>query len=945
MSGTISEIYDWAAKNPALVISGLSLTVATLGFLLTHFARFRAGFKHTALTVGGWLGFTRARYKASFLKAHGELHNIYVDRVERLNIVATYVPLHIISPTAGLVNKPAIDVLLDASEVRIVILREPGAGKATLLKSFGISLVSHDLPRQHQREKSQEAKALQRLSLTPIYVELRDFAARMDKYPTLADYIIGYVLDRQHLSGADCRGFLRQLLARGECVVLLDALDEVGADDYEAIRRAVHVFLSDTSDELPTSGARVVMTSRYQNFLSVYNDWVPSAFPRYHALAPFSDEDIQHFLQKRADGLPPGKTPAALWEEIRYSNPLHLHRTPLILTVSLGLYKIIPRYTIPESVARFYEEITKELLQRHDFRTRPYLPKRNAFPSEFKMQFLREFALKAATRAGRFDECSFEEMSHAFASTGQRNARLSGADGYGFLNEIIDNAGLLRRVSDSGIYVFAHRSFHEYFAALQLSKNAEQGARELIGHAEDPLWRQLTVFFASMDHDQHDLLLCGLAEKNPELAGYCLAAANNVSAEAALAVIARLDAVVSRDNAVGVLGALSAICRNSGGRVRERALGVIGRVLTQVLVLGGTTALLGLKRDDLIRLAHDLAATGARNIIDSCVTLSTLVEDDPRIIISLWHCLGYFTEEPDAPEARWLVIRLLEMAQTPEGFEALQVLPTLAPPFITSQMRPSVYPLLRGLSKESNLVTLLAWADHTHALPEKQNGFLQALAQRQEAQTEWRRLEREMEKTPIAIPSYPLGLLLFWGGTVACIIYLGRRLLTLGPGEFVGRYFILFDSLLLKLTAMVIFGLVLGVAAGLIQMGLTRTRLSLSEASNPHPPANPFLYILDHELAWLKSSGNYFWDSDTFYALLFLMFMQLPFILTGIGMSAGSSTVARLAAGALLTLAIFWLPATRAFESRARIDLRRRSKLASMILADASSQPWIRKSA
>ncbi|HWW77117.1 MAG TPA: NACHT domain-containing protein, partial [Pyrinomonadaceae bacterium] len=633
MDNSISELYDWARKNPALVLSGLSLVVATLGFLLTHSTRLRNGLRQVVLSVGGRLGFTRARYKAAFLKTYRELRNIYLDRIEQLDILATYVPLNVLSEAAGHVNQPAINVLLDAELNRIVILGDPGTGKTTLLKSFGVSLASNDYQRKHQARKGQEERPNHGRDLTPIYVELRDFANQLEKYPTLAEYIIGYILSRQ-LGGSDARTFLHRLLTRKECVVLLDALDEVGEDEYEAVRKAVHVFMSDTAESLPTTKARVVLTSRHQNFLNIYGDWIPSAFPRYYVLAPFSDDDIQRFLHNRADDLPPGKTPNALWEDIRDSNTLDLHRTPLILTVSLGLYKIIPRYTIPESVARFYEEITKELLQRHDFRTRPYLSKRNVFPSEFKLQFLREFALKAATRPGRFDEFSYEEMGEAFGDLCRRNSRLSPDDRESFLHEIIDNAGLLRRVSDSGTYVFAHRSFHEYFTALQLSKTAEQGAADLIERAESPLWRQVIIFFSTLDHDKHDRLLQGLAERNPELAGYCLAVTINVSPEVAQSVVDRLSAVAARSNAVSILGALSAVCRNAGEQVRERALGVILRILRHVLVLEGATALLGLglSRDDLIRLSRSLAATGARNIVQSCVSISRLVEDDPRIV-------------------------------------------------------------------------------------------------------------------------------------------------------------------------------------------------------------------------------------------------------------------------------------------------------------------------
>ena len=965
MRDSILELYDWAAGNPALVISGLSLAVATLTSLLTHFARLRGGFRQLGLSIGGWLGLTSARYDAAFLKKHRKLHNIYLNRIEELDILSTYVPLNVMSDADSPGNLPAIKVLLDAGQDRIIVLGHPGSGKTTLLKSFGVGLVSHEYQRKRQGRKTQETKALEPKAdftrgLTPIYVELRHFAGQLGKYPTLAEYIVGHVLS-EHLGVSEGKVFLHKLLSRGKCVVLLDALDEVGTDEYEAVRRAIRVFLSDTSEALPTARARVVLTSRYQNFLNISADWIPAAFPPYYVLSPFSDDDIQRFLNRRARDMPDGKTPAALWEEIQDSNTLELHRTPLILTISLGLYKSIPRYTIPESIALFYDEITKELLQRHDFRTRGYLFKRNIFQSGSKLQFLREFALTAATRLGRFDEFTYGQMEDAFKDLALRNSMLSDDHCESFLGEIIDNAGLLRRVSDSGIYVFAHRSFHEYFVALQLSKKAEQGGRELIARAEDSQWRQVTVFFAAMDHGQQDLLLRGLAEKNPELAGHCLAVTINVSPEVAELVVESLSAIAARSNAISVLGALSAICRSAGKHERERALDVIGCVLSDVLILEDTSALSGLTRDDLVSLARNLAATGAPDIVKPCVTLSHLVEDDPRIVTPLLDCLVHFRERRDAPEARQLVKRLLELAQTPDGFEALQADTPLSLPFVTEELRSLVYPFKHLPGRDSNLVTLLAWAHAADAMPERRNGFLEAFRERQSSPGEWQELEHELEKTPLTIKPYRLGLFLFLGGAAACALYLLRDYYTLSPAAFSERHFLFFTDSWLKWLFAYAVSYALGLLVGIMQEMFAASELTselalasssrylydLSSGIPDRPPANPLPYWTDDHWPfkdWLEEDGSYSWDESTIGPLLLLSFAQLPFVLAGAGLFADGGTLVRLASMALLSVICFWLPATQIFLPGKHFDFRRRGRLANLILGDASSRLWVQKS-
>ena len=373
------------------------------------------------------------------------------------------------------------------------------------------------------------------------------------------------------------------------------------------------------------------MTSRIQNFLPMIDDWIPEAFLNYHVLAPFSDEDIVKFLNKRSAELPQGKTLNVLWEEIRNSNTLDLHRTPLILTVSLGLYIHSPRYAIPQSIATFYQEVTRSLLQRHDFRTRAYLTKRNLVPVENKAQFLREFAIKMALRQNRFDEFSYKEVEDSFNAFRDRLTRLSASEKEAFLAEIIENAGLLKHLGD-GIYAFAHRSFHEYFAAEHLSKNADFGVETSLHRARDPLWRQVIIFFAAMDHDRHDSLLRGLVDQNAELAGHSLAVSSKVSPDVAIAVVNKLNTEATGSNAVSGLSALSAICRSSNETVRASAIGVIGRILTEVLAPEHAKALWGLSRDDVVRLVRELAATGTRKVVETCVNLSFTIDEDARFV-------------------------------------------------------------------------------------------------------------------------------------------------------------------------------------------------------------------------------------------------------------------------------------------------------------------------
>lgn len=936
---TLTEAYELARSNPAITISAASLTVAVFGFLLTHSARISASFRRGRLTLGGWLGITRSKYKAGFLKSHRELRNIYLDRIEQLDVVATYVPLHILDTTTVLHDCPAIEVLLAPKHERIVILGDPGSGKTTLMKSFGVSLVSREFIHKGIGASGGKLRKESGTRFLPIFVELRDFANNLAVHSTLSEYVIEIAL-KKHLPDANGHTFFRQLLTRGECIVLLDALDEIGTEHYEAVRQAIHIFLQSTDESLPTSRARVVLTSRYQNFLAIAGDWVPSAFPRYHVLAPFSDDDIQRFLEKRKEDLPPGKRTDELWNEIRQSNTLDLHRNPLILTISLGLYKSIPRYNIPQSIARFYEEVIRELLQRHDFRTRPYLSKRNQFPSEVKLQFLREFALQMALRTGKFDDFLETEMSAGFEALRARNARLATTECVAFLDEIIRNASLIKRISDSGIHVFAHRSFHEYLAALQLSKNAGLGLAELLKRAGDPLWRQITIFFAAMDHDEHDKLLTELAARVPDLAGYCLAVAPNVSLRVARDLIATLQVSLSPQNALSLLGALAAICRSSGEALRAQVLETIRFALTDVLPLENPTSLLGLSPDDLVQLTRDLAATNSIQIVPACVALSRIVKNDARIVSPLWTSLALFVKDPCNGPAKDLVVRLIELAQTEEAFAAFESLAPLKAPFLTQKMLLWAYPFPEKLEASRNLATLLAWLDHCNLAPEVKNGYLVAFSNRAAMPEEWRRIGREISKSPITIEFHVIGTLSFWVGYGGSIGYLAWNFFRQPWPEFVRYHFIWNKWSWLTFISPFGIAALAALLVGIVLTCLPRARRIELVDSPGTPPANPLVYWLDDMTVGLDGHG-FFWDLDTYTLIFGASLLQYPLVLAASAVTMGPP-LERSCISMLFCIVLFWFPAMRLFVPGSKIDLRRRDPLATAALSDPSSRRWLR---
>jgi hypothetical protein len=282
----------------------------------------------------------------------------------------------------------------------------------------------------------------------PFIVKLRTFAKYAVGPASLSEYLIkGILQGPARISGG--HEFLLNLLKNNRCIVLLDGLDEVPDERYELVRDAIIEFSKgDDKSAFPTSRARIILSCRRQNFLRIQTDWIPVFGEKPYVLAPLRDSEIFFFISKRKHDFAPPRTPEAFFASIKSSGTVELHRVPLILTISLGLYLHLTAYEIPRSIGKFYDAMINELLTRHDFRGDAG-PSSNQFSAEDKYRFLREFALAMALRPGRFEDFDFEEAITFAKAMIPKMSHVRIADADNFIREIIDRSGLLTRTSNA----------------------------------------------------------------------------------------------------------------------------------------------------------------------------------------------------------------------------------------------------------------------------------------------------------------------------------------------------------------------------------------------------------------------------------------------------------------------------------------------------------------
>lgn len=421
-------------------------------------------------------------------------------------------------------------------------------------------------------------------------------------------------------------------------------------------------------------------------------------------------------------------TPERFFTAIEGSATFDLHRTPLVLAMSVGLYLERRIDAVPNSISALYKNMIRTMLDRHKFA--PDGPPVNAFTRDDKETFLQRFSLTMAERPDAFQDFSVEELLAEAERLGPSLRKVRPEQAQAFVDEIVKRSGLLTRIT-AKTYTFAHRSIQEYLIAAQLRDREPNGVDLLLARAADRDWHQVVIFFAAGDTSIVEDFVTRLYARDRELAIRCLA---NVETQNINTLAERMlteftdDTLAAPDFDAIVSTRLAAVlhaCRAVPEPVRDKAIACAGRLLHRIDTANFTLAVGGY--DNLLRVLTELVATNATEVASLVPAFAESIPDDPRLVPALWRCLNVLDHEASPEACRKLIARLLVIAMEPTCFTVLEEQPRMRSGVVTRALVQKAYPFENALSlDESNLVTLLAWAEMLEVMPGRRNLFLEA---------------------------------------------------------------------------------------------------------------------------------------------------------------------------------------------------------------------------
>ncbi|WP_414585421.1 GUN4 domain-containing protein [Scytonema sp. PCC 10023] len=395
---------------------------------------------------------------------------------------------------------------------RMVIIAPPGYGKTTLLEHLTLAYAQNTQQQQHPQAPK----------LIPVLLYLRKIRNQITspQSPNLAQLVIEVVKTESQESSTKLdpsQQWFEDRLKSGKCLVMLDGLDEV-ADINQ--RQRVSQWVDAQMRAYPET--TFLLTSRPYGYQEAQLQQQPFCLE----VQPFNLKQMEEFINNwylqnevmrqarkedagvRADAK---RKAFDLIERIKNNPALAaMALNPLLLTMIATVHD--NRGALPGARVELYAEICEVLLaRRQQVKGIDYPIPLNAAQKQSVLQVLALQLMQNKTREFTPDigeQIIQQQLSAVSGNKVETNA---------FFKHIEQVSGLLLE-KQQGVYEFAHKSFQEYLAAVEVQEtNNEQILRDNINDS----WWDETIRLYAAKNDTSNLIEAAL--RNPTIVSLSIA--------------------------------------------------------------------------------------------------------------------------------------------------------------------------------------------------------------------------------------------------------------------------------------------------------------------------------------------------------------------------------------------------------------------------------------